>query len=86
MTPRESPVSRSRSAPGTTTQHKTMSERQNQSDLKETERYAKRKLREIARDLESAQGTATIPQLVEEIEAAGAELAYVKTQIEEVEG
>lgn len=69
---------------GTNTQHKLpMSERQNQSDQKEAEQYAKRKLREIARDLESAQGTATIPQLVGEIEEAGAELAHVKTEIEE---
>jgi plasmid stabilization system protein ParE len=60
-----------------------MSERQNQSEQTETERYAKRKLRDIARDLESAQGTATVPQLVEEIEKAGAELAYLKTEIEE---
>jgi len=63
-------------------QHKTMSERQNQSEQKETERYAKRKCREIARDLESAQGE-TLPQLIEEIESAGTELAYVKSQVEE---
>jgi hypothetical protein len=60
-----------------------MSERQNQSDQKETERYAKRKCREIAHDLESAQGTATIPQLVEEIEEVGAELAYLRTELKE---
>jgi hypothetical protein len=60
-----------------------MSERQNRSEQTETERYAKRKLREIARDLESAQGTATVPQLVEEIEQAGAELAYVRTELKE---
>ena len=63
-------------------QHKLpMSERQNQSDQKEVERYAKQKLREIARDLESAQGAATIPQLVDEIRQAGAELAHVRNQI-----
>ena len=67
---------------GTKTQHKlSMSERQNQSDQKEVERYAKQKLREIARDLESAQGAATIPQLVDEIRQAGAELAHVRNQI-----
>jgi hypothetical protein len=59
-----------------------MSERQNQSDQTETERYAKRKCREIARDLESAQG-ATLPQLIESIEDAGAELAYLRTELKE---
>jgi len=57
-----------------------MSDRNNQQ--KEAEKYAKRKCREIARDLESAQGAATLSQLVDEIEEAGAELAHVKTEIE----
>ena len=77
MTPRESPDSRSRPDTGKLS----MSERQNQSDQKEVERYAKQKCREIARDLESAQGAATIPQLVDEIRQAGAELAHVRNQI-----
>jgi len=49
----------------------------------ERERYAKRKVRKVARDLESAQGAATMEQLVDEIVAAGAELAQVRTEIEE---
>jgi hypothetical protein len=65
---------------GTSTRE-TMSDRNNQQ--KETEKFAKRKLRKVARKLESAQGTATLHQLAGEIEEAGAELAYVKTRIEE---
>ena len=69
---------------GTRTQHKlSMSQRQNQSEQKEAERYAKRKCREIARDLESAQGCATLPQLVDEIRMAAAELVHVRSEIEE---
>jgi len=79
MTPRETPRSRQRPAEGV----RTMSDRHNQAERNETERFAKKKLREIARDLESAQGAATVEQLVKEIEAAGAELAHVKTEIEE---
>jgi hypothetical protein len=82
MTPGERPDSRSRAPTGTNTTQ-AMSERQNQSELKQTEREAKRKCREIARDLESAQGTATLPQLLDEIRAARSELTYVKTEIEE---
>jgi hypothetical protein len=58
-----------------------MSDRNNQQ--KDTEKYAKRKCREIARQLEEAQDAATLHQLVGEIEEAGAELAYVKTEIED---
>ena len=81
MTPRESPDSRPR--PDTGTEHTAMSQRQNQSEQKEKERYAKQKCREIARDLESAQGCATIPQLLDEIMQAGAELAHVRSEIED---
>lgn len=79
MTPRYAATSGEASS-GTSTRE-TMSDRNNQ--MKETEKYAKRKLRKIATKLESAQGTATLHQLVGEIEEAGAELAHVKTQIEE---
>jgi hypothetical protein len=50
---------------------------------KEAEQYAKRKLREVARQLESAQGTATLDQLVSEVEEAGAELAHIRTELRE---
>lgn len=79
MTPRERPDSRERAPTGTT---QAMSERQNQSEMKETERDVKRRLREIAHDLESAQG-ATLPQLLDEIRKARSELTYAKTEIEE---
>jgi hypothetical protein len=60
-----------------------MSERHNQSEMKQTEREVKRRLRDLARDLESAQGTATLPQLLDEIRTARSELTYVKTLVED---
>jgi len=60
-----------------------MSDRENQMERNETEQYAKRKVREVARDLESAQGAATMDQLVEEIVEAGLELAHLRSEIEE---
>lgn len=77
MTPRYAAASGEASSGETTT----MSDRQNQQS--ERVKYAKRKCREIAADLESAQDAATLRQLVEEIEQAGVELAYVKSEIEE---
>jgi hypothetical protein len=70
-----------READSGTNTRATMSDRQNQQT--ETEKYAKRKCREVARQLEQAQETATLHQLVREIEEAGAELAHVKTEIED---
>jgi hypothetical protein len=67
---------------GTSTSE-TMSERHNQSEMKQTEREVKRRLRDLARDMESAQGTATLPQLLDEIRTARSELTYVKTLVED---
>lgn len=64
-----------------TTLHETMSDRHNQR--MEAEKYAKRKLQEIVGRLENAQESATLEQIVEEIDEVNLELAYVKTQIKE---